>query len=216
MNQESTATALTKDWYAKIEEQASANFINLPIEFQLKGYDYNFIATSYLNFFKGNGDRSDKLTLAKKFLKFIKNINKNRAKVELGEEFFKCFEYFMKNFPDLLAKPDMIHLETLSIITDAIDKSAFIEDVINIDELVKRIKKLDVIQQKEQVIEAEWIEIEEEYNTLNKNNLLEEKFIEKAENSESFKIGKTVEKEKENNESAINFENFGAEFAFNS
>ena len=99
--------ALTKQWYNKLEQQASQTFINLPIEFQIRGYDYNFISKSYYNFFNSeNNTRHDKLKLAKKFLKFIRQINKNRAKNELDTEFFKCFGYFMDNFPSLLSKQD--------------------------------------------------------------------------------------------------------------
>ena len=155
---------LTKDWYAAIEKQSNSNFVNLPIEFQLRGYDYNFIAKSYLNFFMGESNtRDDKLVLAKKFLRFIRNINKNRAKFELGEDFFLCFHYFMENFATLLAKQDTIHLETLEVISQAIDKSQFLDDVISLDELQKRIKNLKAIQENETIILTEWSEFENEY-----------------------------------------------------
>ena len=163
-----TAQVLTRDWYTALEQQAATNFINLPIEFQLRGYDYSYISKSYLNFFNSpTNTRDDKLILARKFLKFIRSINKNRAKQELGEEFFICFEYFMANFSDLLSKQDMVHLETLSIITDAIDRSAFIEDIISVDELKRRVTSLQQVQQKEEVLIAEWSEFEEEYKALN-------------------------------------------------
>lgn len=160
---------LTKEWYDKLQEQASSNFINLPIEFQLKKYDYNFVSKSYYNFFRSESNtRQDKLVLAKKFLKFVRNINKNRAKHELGEDFFLCFEYFMSNFSNLLSKPDLIHLETLDVITQAIDKSQFVQDIINIDELQKRVKNLDIAKEQEEAIDVEFDEIiGEEYKLLN-------------------------------------------------
>ena len=162
------AQVLTRDWFLKLEEQSASNFINLPIEFQLKGYNYDFISKSYLNFFKSETNtRQDKLILAKKFLKFIRNINKNRAKYELGEHFFICFEYFMDNFSDLVAKQDMIHLETLSVLSDAIDKSQFIEDIISIDELQRRVKQLEKVQEKEEIIDVEFSKFELEYKKLN-------------------------------------------------
>lgn len=164
---------LTRDWYLKLEEQAASSFINLPIEFSLRNYDYNFISKNYLNFFQSESNtRQDKLILAKKFLKFIRNINKNRAKQELGENFFICFEYFMANFPDLLSKQDMVHLETLSVISDAIDRSNYIEDIISIDELQNRVEKLQKVQELEEVIEVEFEDFEEEYNKLNNRRLL--------------------------------------------
>ena len=124
------STALSKDWFAALEDRAASNFVNLPVEFQLRGYDYAFISKKYLNFFRGkNNSRQEKLHLAKKFLKFTRSINRNRAKHELGEEFYECFEYFMENFKELLAKQDLIHLSTLDIITEAVDKSQFVEDV---------------------------------------------------------------------------------------
>lgn len=158
--------ALTREWYTELEQQSATNFINLPIEFQLREYDYSFISKSYLNFFKSETNtRQDKLVLARKFLKFVRTINKNRAKQELDESFFETFEYFMNNFPSLLSKQDSVHLETLSVITEAIDKSQFIEDVISIDDLQRRVKNLKVVQEKEQEIELTWDEFEEEYNT---------------------------------------------------
>lgn len=163
------AQALTKQWYAELEHQSAKNFINLPIEFQLKGYDYNFLSKSYLNFFQSDDNsRSDKLSLAKKFLKFIRGINKNRAKQELGTEFFACFEYFMENFNALLSKQDFIHLDTLSIIAEAIDNTSFIEDVISVPELQRRVENLKIVQKKEEVIQLQWDEFEEEYQILNK------------------------------------------------
>lgn len=163
-----TEQALTKEWYTKLEAQAATSFVNLPIEFQLRGYDYNFISNSYLNFFKSEANtRADKLTLAKKFLKFIRGINKNRAREELGGNFFKCFNYFMENFADLVAKQDMIHVETLSVITDAIDKSQFIEDIISVDELQRRVRNLDKVKEKEAIIDTEWFDVEDEYKMLN-------------------------------------------------
>lgn len=166
MSQE--AAVLTREWYVKLEEQSASTFMNLPIEFQLKGYDYNFIGKSYYNFFRSeNNTRQDKLTLAKKFLKFLRSINKNRAKQELGEEFFLCFEYFMDNFSELLAKQDTIHLEALDVMLQAIDKSQFIEDVINVEELQRRVKNLEKVQQREEVIDVEFEEISSEYAALN-------------------------------------------------
>ena len=162
------AQALTKQWYAELEQQSAKQFINLPIEFQLRGYDYNFLSKSYLNFFKSDDNsRSDKLSLAKKFLKFIRGINKNRAKQELGEHFFACFEYFMDNFSDLLSKQDFIHLDTLTIIAEAIDNTSFIEDVISVPELQRRVENLKVVQEKADIIQVEWDDFEEEYRRLN-------------------------------------------------
>ena len=163
-----TAPVLTKEWYNKLEAQSASSFMNLPIEFQLRGYDYNFICKSYLNFFKGEDNlRQDKLSLAKKFLKFIRNINKNRAKEELGEEFFMCFEYFMDNFNDLLSKQDFVHLETLDVLSSAIDKSQFLEDIISIDELKKRVTNLQAVNEREEIIDADWKDFEEEYELIN-------------------------------------------------
>jgi len=164
----STSQALTKEWYNELERQAASNFVNLPIEFQIRGYDYNFISKSYLNFFRSTENtRKDKLTLARKFLVFIRSINKNRAKQELDEDFFKCFNYFMENFPSLLSKQDMIHVETLSILTEAIDKSQFIEDIISVDELQRRVTNLKKVEEIENVISEKWDEFEEEYRRRN-------------------------------------------------
>ena len=158
---------LTRDWYDKLQAQAASNFVNLPIEFRMRGYDYDFIAKSYLNFFRcEDNTRHDKLKLAKKFLNFIRSINKNRARRELSEDFFLCFEYFMENFPDLLAKQDMVHLETLEIITQAVDRSQFIQDIISVDELKRRVSNLEKTQEKEHEIISNWDE--EEYITLQK------------------------------------------------
>jgi len=167
---------LTRDWFIKLEEQSASNFINLPIEFQLRKYDYNFISKSYLKFFQGDNIRADKLTLARKFLKFVRSINKNRAKAELGEEFFLCFEYFMENFSDLLAKQDMIHLDTLSVLSDAIDKSQFIEDIISIEELQRRVKNLEIVSKNEKVITTEFKDfLEGEYKVLNNPKKIKER-----------------------------------------
>jgi hypothetical protein len=161
-------TVLTRDWYIKLEQQAAAQFINLPIEFQLKGYDYAYICKSYYNFFNcETNSRDDKLQLAKKFLKFIRSINKNRAKQELGEEFYITFAYFMENFNDLLSKQDFIHLETLQVLTDAIDKTQFIEDIISVDELHKRVEAVEAVKQREQLLEDAWVEFDGEYKLLN-------------------------------------------------
>ena len=172
------ANVLTKEWYLKLEEQAATSFVNLPIEFQLRGYDYDFIAKSYLNFFNcEDNTRQDKLILGKKFLKFVRGINKNRAKQELGEQFFICFQYFMENFSSLLSKQDTIHLETLDLITQAIDKSQFIEDIISVDELKRRVENLERVEKKEQLITSTWDEFQYEYEQLNagrEQKLLEE------------------------------------------
>jgi len=169
----------------KLEEQASHNFINLPIEFQLRGYDYEFISKSYLNFFNSeDNSRQDKLVLAKKFLKFIRSVNKNRAREELGESFFMCFQYFMENFSDLVAKQDMIHLDALSVITEAIDKSQFIEDIISIDELKRRVSNLEVVAKKEEIIQAEWDEVQCEYTQLNSNRVQQEVLLLNKETNE--------------------------------
>jgi len=145
--------------------------MNLPVEFQLRGYDYNFISKSYLNFFRGDNSRQDKLALAKKFLKFVRNINKNRAREELGEEFFICFEYFMGNFTELLSKQDFIHLETIEVLSAAIDKSQFVEDIISVDELKRRVKNLEITAAQEQAIDADWAEFEEEYAQVNSGDI---------------------------------------------
>lgn len=161
------ANALTKEWYTEIEAQAASNFVNLPVEFQLRGYNYNTISKSYLQFFQGDNSRQDNLQLAKKFLRFIRTINKNRAKEELGEDFFLCFEYFMDNFSQLMSKQDFIKLETLDILTSAIDKSQFVEDIISVDELKKRVVNLKKVQEEEEAIEAEWKDFDAEYQKLN-------------------------------------------------
>ena len=164
--------ALTKEWYNELEEQSAKSFINLPIEFQLKGYSYSKISDTYLKFFNSNDNtRKDKLILAKKFLTFIRKINKNRAKHELGESFFECFDYFMNNFADLIEKPDFIHLEALTVMADALDKSQFIEDVISVDELKNRVKRIQQIDEKEEAINADWTTFEGEYRLLNCRNI---------------------------------------------
>jgi hypothetical protein len=161
--------ALTKEWYKDLEEQEAKTFINLPIEFQLKGYDYNFLSNQYLNFFNSETNtRADKLSLAKKFLSFIRKINKNRARLELGESFFQCFHYFMENFPSLMSKQDAIHLETLSIISDAIDKSVFVEDIISLPDLQRRVSRLKEVQEQEEIIDAEWADFEQIYESTQK------------------------------------------------
>lgn len=176
------ANVLTREWYVKLEEQSASNFINLPIEFQIRKHSYGSISKSYLNFFQSESNtRNDKLVLAKKFLKFIRSINKNRAKEELGEEFFECFQYFMENFNDLVSKQDIIHLETLTVLENAIDRSQFIEDIISVDELQRRVKALEVVVEQEDVIELEFEELSVEYGALNHINrdefLLAEKNI---------------------------------------
>lgn len=159
---------LTKEWYDNLEIQAAQTFVNLPLDFQLRGYDYNFISKSYLKFFSSEtNDRSDKLLLAKKFLKFIRQINKNRAKQELGVEFFETLEYFYSYFPELLSKQDIIHLQALDLITEAIDKTQFVEDIISYEELKVRASNLTEVKQKEEVIEADWSEFEEQYKLIN-------------------------------------------------
>ena len=74
-----------------------------------------------------------------------------------------CFEYFMENFKSLLSKQDLIHLDTLEVITRAVDKSQFIEDLISVDELKRRVTNLKLVEEKEQIIDAEWSDFEEEY-----------------------------------------------------
>jgi hypothetical protein len=162
---------LDKEWYEKLEAQSATNFVNLPLEFQLRGYDYDYISKAYLSFFKcDNNSRQDKLSLAKKFLKFVRNINKNRAKQELGEDFFICFHFFMENFKELLNKPDMIKLETLPILQEAIDKSQFMEDAISLDELKIRITRLDEVRKREEFISNSWDDFNQEYLELNDGN----------------------------------------------
>lgn len=161
--------ALTKEWYNKLQQSQSQSFINLPLELQLRGYDYNFISKRYLNFFRSeHNTRDDKLTLAKKFLKFIRSLNKNRAREELGTEFFDTLEYFYDNFPDLLSKQDYIQLETLSVLTEAIDKTQFLEDALSLDQITQRIKNLEKTREREYIIDAEWEEFEEEYEKCQK------------------------------------------------
>ena len=156
--------ALTREWYTELEKQSNSNFINLPIEFQIRDYSYSTISSSYHSFFKNpDSTRHDKLKLAQKFLKFVRSINKNRAKEECNEDFFKAFSYFMDNFSDLLSKQDNIHLETLSLLTEAVDKSQFIEDVLSVDDLKRRITNLKNTQEKEDAIDAEWSSFESEY-----------------------------------------------------
>lgn len=166
----SDITPLSREWYAELDKQSNSTFINLPVLFQLRGYTYDFIAKEYLSYFKSDDNtRQDKLALAKKFLKFIQSINKNRAREEVGEEFYLCFEYFMDNFSDLVAKNDLIGLESLGVISEAIDRSKFVSDIISIEELQRRIKNLEVTKKQEEVIEAEWEEFESEYKLLNEN-----------------------------------------------
>jgi hypothetical protein len=156
--------ALTKEWYMELEKAESTNFINLPIQFQMRNYTYGSISKSYLQFLQcPENTRSDKLSLARKFLKFIRSINKNRAKEELNEHFFLAFQYFMDNFQSLLSMPDNIHLETLQVLTEAIDKSQFIEDVLSIEDLQRRITALKQVETHEQSIDAEWTSFESEY-----------------------------------------------------
>lgn len=160
--------ALTKEWYSELEAQDAQDFINLPMKFQMQGYDYNTISKSYLNFFKcDDNTRHDKLLLAKKFIKFLRNINKNRARHELGPEFFMCLDYFMTNFEALISKNDNIHLEALSVIAEGIDKSQFVEDIISIDELKRRITNLKLVEQNAEVIDADWTVFENQYKRLN-------------------------------------------------
>ncbi len=156
--------ALTKEWYLELEKQSASNFINLPIEFQMRGYTYDEITNSYLNFFKSESNtRKDKLNLAKKFLSFIRSINKNRAKEELTTSFYKCLSYFFDNFSDLLSKQDYIHLETLSILTEGLDKTNFIQDAISLPDLERRVNNLKQVQEKEEIIALEWSEFEQNY-----------------------------------------------------
>lgn len=165
---------MTKEWYHELEKQQSSTFINLPIEFQLRDYNYDLIAKRYLTFFRSDDNtRQDKLNLAKKFLKFTRAINKNRAKHELGESFFMCFEFFMNNFADLLSKQDYIALNALDVITEAIDKSQFIEDIISVDDLQRRVKNLAKTKEKEEVIDAEWSQFELEYTATNPDRVRE-------------------------------------------
>lgn len=211
--QENTAQVLNREWFVELEKQAATNFINLPIEFQLRKYDYNSIANSYLTFFSSDDNtRADKLILARKFLNFIRNINKNRARNELGEQFFMCFEYFMENFGDLLSKQDKIHLDTLDIISSAIDKTQFIEDIISVDELKKRIVNLKSIQEKEvEIKELFDNEIIIEYEELNSNREERDKYVLSSSlNSGELEDIKQIENTGENNnESAVDIGNTG-------
>lgn len=159
--------ALTREWYKDLEAQASKEFVALPLEYQTRGYSYNTVAEHYLTFFKGDNTRADNLRLAKKFQKFIRNINRNRVKQELGEAFFECFHYFMENFAELTSKQDFIHLETLDLISEGLDKSNFVEDVINVDELKNRVIRLKAVEAQEEIIGTEWKGISSEYEELN-------------------------------------------------
>jgi hypothetical protein len=160
--------ALTKEWYRELEKSASSDFVLLPLELQARGWNYNEIAEHWLNFFKDDSaKRRDKLRLARKFSKFISIINKNRAKVELGEAFFECFHYFMENFSDLMEKQDWIQLDALEIISEGLDKTRFIEDVISLDELKIRAKRILKVEAKEKIIDVEWKDVQIEYKKLN-------------------------------------------------
>ena len=87
----------------------------------------------------------------------------------------------MENFPDLLAKQDMVHLETLEIITQAVDRSQFIQDIISVDELKRRVSNLEKTQEKEHEIISNWDE--EEYITLQKER---DKFLRNKHNKISI------------------------------
>lgn len=209
-NSENTAQVLNREWFTELEKQAATNFINLPIEFQLRKYDYNSIADSYLNFFSSDDNtRSEKLILARKFLSFVRNINKNRARNELGEKFFMCFEYFMENFNDLLSKQDMIHLQTLDIITAAIDKTQFIEDIISVDELKKRIINLKSVQEKEEEIKELFEnEIITEYEKLNNDREERDKYVLSSSlNTGELEDIKQIENTGEENEPTVDIGN---------
>ena len=169
------ALALTKEWYKELEKSASSDFILLPIEFQARGWNYGVIAQHWLNFFKDDSlKRQDKLKLAKKFGKFVSIINRNRAKVELDESFFECFHYYMENFSDLVAKQDWIHIEALDLISEGLDKTRFIEDVISLDELKNRAQRVAHVEERERVIDVEWENVEIEYNKLNPGEQVKE------------------------------------------
>lgn len=156
--------ALTKEWYVEIEKQAAQNFINLPLDFQLRGYDYEYISDSYFTFFDNEyNTRQDKLVLAKKFLKFLRNLNRNRAKEECGPNFFKCYDYFLNNFSDLMSKNDIIALNALDLMQEAIDRASFVEDAVSLDVLKNRIEKVQAVKEREEIIDAEWTEFAREY-----------------------------------------------------
>ena len=80
----------------------------------------------------------------------------------------------MENFKDLLSKQDFIHLETLQVLTDAIDKTQFIEDIISVDELHRRVEAVEAAKVKELELEENWSEFEGEYKLLNKPEHLHE------------------------------------------
>lgn len=159
--------ALSKEWQSELERAAASSFVLLPIELQARGYDYNYVAKSYLEFLKGENSRQDKLTIARKFSKFISNVNRNRVKSELGPDFFEAFEYYMNNFDDLMAKPDRIGLETLELIQDGLDRTKFVEDVISFDEIKLRATRIAKMEKKSEILDAEWKEFEIEYKELN-------------------------------------------------
>jgi len=170
-----TELALTKDWYTQVEQQAAQDFVALPTEFQVRGYSYDKIAKSYLTFFNGDNKRSNKLKLAKKFGKFLRLINRNRAKNELGEDFYMCFAHYMDNFEDLVSKNDLVHLEALDLIADGLDKTRFVEDILNVEELRRRVNALKVVEEKADIIEAEWIDVSGDYRRLNAGRTTDER-----------------------------------------
>lgn len=163
-----TSAALTKEWYIELEKAADKNFINLPLDFQLRGYNYEYISNRYFTFFDNEyNTRQDKLVLAQKFLKFLRNINRNRAREECGESFFKCYEYFLNNFSSLMSKNDMIALKALDLLQDAVDRTTFIQDAVSLDVLKDRIEKVQKIKEREEIINAEWEEFAHEFKQIN-------------------------------------------------
>jgi len=162
-----SSVALSKEWQSELDRAAASSFVLLPIELQAKGYTYDYVAKAYLEFFEADNSRQEALVLARKFSKFISNLNRNRVKHELGEDFFKAFQFYMENFNDLLKRPDRIKLEAIDLIAEGLDRSKFVEDVISFDELKMRTKRIQEMEEKDAIIDAEWEELEIEYKQRN-------------------------------------------------
>ena len=73
----------------------------------------------------------------------------------------------MDNFADLFCKQDLIHLESLTLLTDAVDRVSFMDDVTSIEDLELRVGKIKKVRSREEVIEADWSDFEKEYKELN-------------------------------------------------
>ena len=159
--------ALSKEWQGELDRAKASSFVLLPIELQAKGYTYDYVAKAYLEFFEADNSRQEALVLARKFSKFISNLNRNRIKHELGPDFFKAFQFYMENFDTLLKKPDRIKLETIDLISEGLDRSRFVEDIISFDELKMRTKRIEKMEEQDAAIDAEWEQLETEYSQRN-------------------------------------------------